>query len=61
MLDTFHSLASPPDNLLQDINTTMGFSVDAEAVFETSTQKPLGPIQARPFKTTSLLLKYKGR
>ena len=55
VFDVFHSIASPPNFLWQDINSMMGFNVDAEAVFEVSTAKPLGPIQARPFqKNTSL-------
>ena len=45
VMDTFHSLASPPNFLWADINTLMGFLVDAEAVFEVSTSKPVGPIQ----------------
>ena len=45
VFDAFHSLASPPNFLWQDINTTMGFKIDAEAVFEASTAKPFGPIQ----------------
>lgn len=49
VFDAFHSIASPPNFLWQDINSMMGFNVDAEAVFEASTAKPLGPIQARPF------------
>lgn len=43
VFDSFYALASPPDYLLQHVNTTMGFSVDAEAVFEHG--KPLSPIQ----------------
>ena len=45
VFEAFHSLASPPNYLWQDINTMMGFNVDAEAVFEAKTLKPLGPIQ----------------
>jgi len=45
VFDAFHSIASPPNFLWQDINSMMGFNVDAEAVFEVSTAKPLGPIQ----------------
>ena len=45
IFEAFHSLASPPNFLLKDINTQMGFQLDAEAVFEVDTAKPLGPIQ----------------
>ena len=47
VFDAFHSLASPPNCLWQDINTMMGFNLDGEAVFEVSTLKPLGPIQVK--------------
>ena len=45
IFEAFHSLASPPNFLWQDINTTMGFAIDAETVFDAKTAKPLGPIK----------------
>ncbi len=44
IFDAFHSLASPPSFLIKDINTGMGFILDAEAVFESATAKPHGSI-----------------
>ena len=49
IFEAFHSLASPPNFILKDVNTKMGFRLDAEAVFTIDQQsgfaKPLGPIQ----------------
>ena len=49
IFEAFHSLASPPNFILKDVNTKMGFRLDAEAVFtideQSSFAKPLGPIQ----------------
>ena len=42
IFEAFHSLASPPNFLLKDINTQMGFQLEAEAVFEVETAQPLG-------------------
>jgi hypothetical protein len=45
IFDTIHALASPPNFLQKEINTWMGFHIDAEAVFEVNTTKPVGSIQ----------------
>ena len=49
IFEAFHPLASPPNFILKDVNTKMGFRLDAEAVFTIDQQsgfaKPLGPIQ----------------
>ena len=45
--EAFHSLASPPNFLWENIYTSMGFLVDAEAVFVRDTSgnyQPIGPI-----------------
>ena len=44
VLGAFHSLAAPPNFIWQDINTLMGFHIDAEVVFDAKA-KPLGPIK----------------
>lgn len=44
VFDAFHALASPPYFLLKNVNTRMGFMLDAEAVFEVETAKPLGSV-----------------